>query len=409
MRLWADVYNALGQRVEGPVNLKRARVTRVLDGAGSFEIDAQLLDDRARRLLTQEAKIVIWNEINNFQRRIGSGIINNRETKVGVSEYSLHRVGPDLLDELRRKSTLLRRKFNNTAIEAAEQLAALAGWTVVADEAVWPTVSMQFDSQSALNALITVANSVDKHIRLGEDERQVEIGLFGESISVLATNQIVNSAEIITNKTVLLIDSLTIGERSDAVYTWVIPYGSGQGADVVTLAEAYLNGTRPDVFAITGPDGDPLYGILDDDGYSQFGQIETVKDFPHVTLLTVDDAGRLAASNSLYDAARSWIKRQAQSVVTYKLSVKKVLTTVQPGDRIRVFYSGIAKNESGEQTFLEVDDLFYVIKATETLDDSISMELEVSSVDRVLQSPQKTMAETVQSVRQDQIRRAAGS
>ncbi|NUQ07330.1 MAG: hypothetical protein HUU31_25865, partial [Anaerolineae bacterium] len=49
MRVWADVHDAAGARQgAGPVALKAAGVTRVLDGVGTIRLSAPGTDARAR-------------------------------------------------------------------------------------------------------------------------------------------------------------------------------------------------------------------------------------------------------------------------------------------------------------------------------------------------------------------------
>ncbi|NUQ06727.1 MAG: hypothetical protein HUU31_22770, partial [Anaerolineae bacterium] len=63
MRVWADVYSAAGSRLGGgPVALKTAGVTRVLDGVGTIRLSAPGTDARARALLVNENHVRIYTQ-----------------------------------------------------------------------------------------------------------------------------------------------------------------------------------------------------------------------------------------------------------------------------------------------------------------------------------------------------------
>lgn len=403
MRLWADVFDSsTGKRLEGPVSLRRAQVSRVLDGAGKVEIEAQLLDTRARTLFQNQRRVAIYVESNGIIRRVGDGYVTNRTRASTPSGLPLSISGSDLLDELKRKSTLPGRVLNSSLQSGCDLLAGLAGWSVNFSGSNAATLSLQFDGDSVLDALIKTVNSVGAHLRVGVDTRTIDVGSFGETTAAVATNLRVNAAEINNNATLLLIDTIQISDRSDEVVNWLIPFGGSEGADRVTLQYA----ARPGIFTMTGPDGSTLHGITADDSITTYGQFEKVRVFNEVRRLTPDSAGQIAASNNLYDFARAWLDRQSQIITTYKLTCKKPDVTVRPGDKVRVFYSGLVKNQLGEDdAFMEIDEAFYVIRASESIDESATLELDVSSVDRLPDSVDRTVAQSIRDGRQEQLRR----
>ena len=74
MRLWADMYNAAGARQGGgPVALRSASVTRVLDGVGSITITVPGTDGRAVSRLQNESSCRIWMQPTDSAavRRVG--------------------------------------------------------------------------------------------------------------------------------------------------------------------------------------------------------------------------------------------------------------------------------------------------------------------------------------------------
>lgn len=395
MKIWAVAFNrTTGKKMVGPISLVDAQVTRVLDGIGSFTLTAELLDPRARALLLNETKIQIWTEMNELPRLVGTGIITEVRTVVNGGTYHIEASGPDILQVLKRRSTLLNRQYNDTLQNIASSLAALAGWTAVVSGS-WPGISIRFDGQSAMSAILTSAKAVGAHVRMGVTDTQVEIGAFGSGLQLFVTNQIYNSGFVEDNDRLALIDSIQIGETSDAVATWLIPLGGGEGEAALTLRDS----TRIGVLSATGPDGKPFYYIQNDAGIAQFGELQDTRTFKEITPIGNSVGSQTSAANNLYDVSKAWLDRYSQQVQTYSIRVKKLNTLVRPGDMIRVVFTGEATTEAEENVYLEIDQFFYVMKITETLGISPSATIEVSSVDRYIDTPEKVVAESIKEAK----------
>lgn len=391
MRVWAVAYDrTTGRRLQGPINLLNARVTRALDGIGSFSLQTELLSDRARNLLTNETKVEIWTELNLIPRLVGTGIITNVNKAVSGGQFKLEASGPDVLQELKRKSTFLNRRYDDTLEDIADDLTSLAGWVAITT-GTWPGISIRFDGQSVMSAILTAAKAVGAHVRQGAAPNQLEVGAFGDDLSLFVTNQVYNSGQVELNDRLALIDSVVVGDSSEAVATVLCPLGGGEGEAALTLAKS----TRPGILSALGSSGEPYYYIENAAGIANFNRIEDTRTFKEITPIANDDASQVAAANNLFDVASAWLERYAQKVTTYQLRVKKLNTLVRPGDRIRVVYTGIAQVEGGDDVFLEVDEFFYVMRITEDLNTDPSATIEVSSVDRYLDTAVSMVADNI--------------
>lgn len=394
MRIWADVYRD-GRRQAQPVPLLSVTITRVLDGAGNFDLEAQLPASETA-LLTNLSEVALWAEQDGVlaPRLLGRGVVTQIDRTVTPSGTRARVSGPDTLEYLRRKSVLIGLSVAGDFASAAQTLATRGGW-VANTVGGWPAPSLRFDGVSLLNALITLVQSAGVHLRLGDLEREIEIGVFGQTINTLVTNARFETHSAAYNPHVLLIKNLTIADAGSDVVTWLLPLG-GTNASPVTLE----NSTRDGIVPLTGPDGVTRYAIQDDAGVAAYGQIEAVKTFDSVTNL----GDSVAAANALYDTARAWLTKQAQAKTAYRITVVNIQQTVRPGDLVRLQFDGAVQTISGENRYLNVDGAFYVLSATERISTDHTLDLELSSVDRAVITPAQIVANSIQTSQQTQLK-----
>lgn len=395
MTIWVDVYNrTTGKKQQGPILLNSAKVTRVLDGIGSIEFTTPLVGERAKTLLVNEAVFDLYTDLGGTRRLVGSGVITSVKYVVSGESLLISCSGHDLLQQLKRKSTLLNFAVTGSVAAVASALASLAGWSIQVS-GTWPDVSVRYDGESVIGALTSLAGAVGAHIRQGESAQTVELGAFGESLNILITNPQVNSADAFGNQKVLFLTSLEIGQTSDALATWLIPFGGGSGKAALTLEKS----DRAGIFTTTGPDGSTLYGIKDIGAISEFGEIQQTKQFSEVVPTSNTTTSQVDAANTLFDVATAWLSKYSRAVVTYKIAAINVTQNLRPGDKVRLLFTGVVDDDGEERRYLEIDDFFYIMKVTENLGESASVNLEISSVDRFVDTAAKIVADQVKSGR----------
>ncbi len=104
MRIWADVYNAAGQRIgAGPLGkAKNFGVTRALDGAGAITIIAPGTEPRSIDYLRNERQARLWllppvmsPGVVPEPREVGRGILREITVRGSSSSWEIAAEGPD--------------------------------------------------------------------------------------------------------------------------------------------------------------------------------------------------------------------------------------------------------------------------------------------------------------------------
>jgi len=381
MRVWCDIFSADGVKQGTGITLNSASATRALDGAGSFSVTFPAVSESLFNLAQLERRASIYVEQDEQTRYFGGGII--RELNVDDSSGGAKVVigGPDPLDALTRKSVLLGRSYQVSLIGTiAASLTALAPpWSIIVDDADNVTQSVRFDGVSVLKALISIASKAGYHIREGETPYTLEMGPFGDDSGIVALHPSTLSVELYSRDNLLLIDKISQKSSSRDVINWIIPVGAGEGDAALTME--YAVNVTPE--QMEGPDGRTLYFIKNDDSIAEYGQIEKVVTFKDIVPVLNEQAAKQYGSEVLYAAAQAWLERNAWPLTTYTMTAKKCRTALRVGDKITVAYKGIIETEDGSHTYMDVDDLFWVMKITETANDSgLSVALEIANVDR---------------------------
>lgn len=399
MKLWVDVCDATWTKTgSGPITVKSATIDRVLDGAGTISLECIATDERTLSTLTNEKRVKVYLSDDAGTRLIAKGVIRNVQKTFSQGGLTLTVSGPDSLDDLKRYSVLLNRQYTQLPRnEVLSSLAGLAGWSVDADETA-SLLSARFDGVSVLSALQKIAEQNGLHLReVLTESNTVQVGTFGDDCGVVAVSGDSLPNGVYANTDVGIIESIQKTESSEAVANWLIPIGAGEGEAALTLRYC----TRDGVKTMTGADGRTLYYITDDDSIATYGVIQKAGTFKDIAPLTNSPASKEIASNALYDAARVWLDRNSVAQVTYSILLKKVSRVIRTGDKIRVKYVGDVETKDGKILQLEkIDDLFWVTGVSESYTpDGMSVRLEISNVDQVMQSTAKTIIGALEGLR----------
>lgn len=383
--LWADVYDASGARLgEGPVALADASVTRVLDGVGSISLSVPGTDARAVSLLQNEARVRIYYRASDDgpTRELGRGVVRRLRASGATSDFSIIGDGPDDLDALTRKSTLLGRTYSaKTVSQIATGLVGLvSGWTASASGG--NTTDARFDGLSVFKALLALAEQQGLHVRGGDDAQEVEVGAFGTSSGLRLVNADRLMHAAYASDEVALVEDIRVEKDSAAVCTRLYPIGAGIGEAWVTLQHA----TRSSPYTVqstVGPDGSTQYYLEDAAGVSAFGVIEKVGRFANIAPLSNSAADLENAANALYDIAAAWLTRYSQRQDVYTATARKVRSLVRPGDLVRLVYRGVVTRDGEVVNYLDIDADLWVMEATERVGvEGAALDVTLSTVDR---------------------------
>lgn len=404
MRLWADVYDVSGNRLgDGPVTtIKSATVSRALDGAGQFGLSIVGIDPRALDLMQPERRVQIFVEDTGGVRILGEGIVVRRNLYEIPSGVGLSVDGPDILNELKRRNTLLARIYNQeTLSDIIDDLIALVpGWTATVDAAIASDVlDARFDGVSILKSLQEINKRYGYHFRVSNaGSRIVEISNFGENNGLRVHGTEVVTQELLANPDVLTVERIRTSENSEGVVNWIIPLGAGEGIAALTL-EHSTRTTPYTIQSMAGPDGTTLYYISDSTSVTTFGEIQKVVQFKEVAALSNTDVDIENAANALYDAAANWLSKYVDVREMYSVTVHNVKESVLPGDKIHLNYQAQVKVGSELVDYLSVRGDFYVMRLTETASDGgSSVSMEISNVDRKEESMAAVVVSSIEAI-----------
>ncbi len=402
--LWVDVFDADGVRLgDGPVTeIQAASVTRQLDGTGTFTVNA-VASARSIELFTNEKRVKIYNEDAGGVRLIGQGIIESRGIVESTPGVSLRISGPDILDELVRRSTLLVRIFNQQTLQTvADELIALVpgGWSVDVDAAIaGNVVDARYDGASVLKSFRDLVGRYGFHFRLSSDDKVVSISQFGELTAKRVFKPQVITPKMLLDPNLLFVQRLPETTETTDLINWIVVLGAGEGVAALTLEKA----TRTSPFtvqSIVGPDGNLQYYLSDASSVATYGQIEKIISFKQIAPLTNSETDIINAANALYDAAAEWLTRHKDAIVRYGLTVKNAKENILPGDKIHVNYKGQLITPRGETVdYLSIRDDFWVMKVVERIGlEEHSVDLEISNIDQRVNSVEEQVADAIEDI-----------
>lgn len=388
MRIWADVYSNQDVKIAAGVRLSSASVSKELDNAGSFSLTFTLSDQQMFDLFTLERRVRLYIEEDNKTRLFGTGVLRKRnipdKTKVTFS-------GPDSLDALARKSTLLGLSFNNAAMSSAvATLVSLANWSATVDSDA--IVNGRFEGSSVLKALIQLVKQKGIHLREGIDPNTIEVGAFGEAATLRAVHPGTITTEL-DQDTLVIIDNLRQTSSSQEVVNWIVPLGGGDGSAAVTLEES--SHTIPSIVA----NGSTLKYLSNQESIDAYGQIERLLKFPEIVPISTSTAARQLAADALYDYAQSWLTKNSVVLETYSMTLQKCRAVIRPGDMIRVVYKDFIETDAGGFAPVDLNEDMWVMKVTQNVGDKgLQMTLDIATIDRLPVDDETIIADTVDAI-----------
>ena len=383
MRLWADMYNAAGARQGGgPVALRSASVTRVLDGVGSITITVPGTDGRAVSRLQNESSCRIWMQPTDSAavRELGRGTIRRVTASGTPSDWSLVGDGPDDLDGLTRVSTKLRRTYSGQTVSAITTalVALVSGWSVSASGG--NATDARFDGVNVFKALLAVCEQQGLHLRAGTSAKTIEVGAFGTASGLRLINPAQMHPTMDAADELAVIETISVEKNSEAVCNRLYPIGAGIGEAWQTIFEATRN--TPYIRNVVLVNGIDQHFLEDSASIALYGIIEKMGRF-QVSPLSNSVADVVNAANALYDWSAAWLTRYSVRQDVYRVTAKKVRTTVRPGDKVRVIYNGVVTRDGEVVNYLDIDDDFWVMEVTERMGvEGAALDLVLSTVDR---------------------------
>lgn len=384
MQLWADILDASDNVIAGPLQIGKAKITRVLDGAGSFSFSIPAMVDQVE-MLTFERRVILYAQQSNGTRReIGRGII--RKLRSDPKDRMLEVSGPDILGELKQRSVLLGRIYDQETLsnELADLLGIAGGWGLRAKAGATPAllVDDRFDGINILKAVGVRLSSIGQHFRLAAYAKVLEYGTFGDDSGLaLFGGQRDTTHEIIFNDDVALVDDLTVDGTSEDLCNRIIPVSGGEGEAALNLAHSTR--TTPYTILSTNVGAKTVRYLQDDESIAKYGVYEKTLSFD-ITPIANNSNAVETADNAVYDAAAEYLRRHKDPLYAFDVGGVKLSKSLRPGQKVRLVYKGLVNTRSGDKMFVDVDDDMWVMKVGESFGSSgLNFDLELSSIDRV--------------------------
>jgi hypothetical protein len=399
--IWAEVYDAAGNRLgAGPIRtLTQLSITRALDGAGSFDFTVPAHDPRVAELLQPERRVRFYRDQGSTIREVGRGIIRKLNYTASASGWQITVSGTDALDELKRRSVLLNRAYNNTTVAAvvSDLVGLVGGWSALSSVAT--LLSARFDAVSVLKALQEVIKLQGLHLRLTSGNT-VEVGALGSSSGLILLTAQQITAGMTNNPQVAFIERLQETQASQEIINRLYVLGAGANVDSAFTLTASTR-TTPYPIHSTTVNGRTLLYIEDTASVAAYGVCERVGQFREIAPLTNGTTDTARAANALYDAAAAWLARYSQPQTSYSVSVPSSPLIPLPGDKLRLMYHDPIPREDGSVAPpRNIDAEFWVLRVTEQLGaTSQKLTLEISTVDRYEASIAKTVIGSLDQLR----------
>lgn len=433
-QIWLDVYDhtTLLRIGAGPVwRVQNAQIRRPLDGAGTFRVNCFATDPRALTLLQDDRIVRIWSEDSFGMRLRGEGIITDYQLSENPTGVGLKISGPDTLELLKRKNTLLGRIYKNQDLQdVVDDLITLApGWSVELDPAIAEErIDARFDGINLFKAFRNLAKRYGYHIRAKLDgfsdptdgSRTLQIGPFAQSIGRRINRVTTINSEALNNQSLLIPRDIKKTRRieSNNYYNTLIPIGAGEGIAALTLFDTldfYGNGPgRPyPIQSMDAPDGSTIYYIstttYPSGGYANFTEdpASAVKtgQYKDIAPLSNSLADRRNASQALYLAAAADLARSSEAQVSYDVVLKNVTENILPGDTVRMDYKaevevqGDNADETKVVPYFDESGDFYILEATEQMGlESSDVTLKLSNLDKFVEDELELIFDTIDSM-----------
>ncbi|MBZ0296083.1 MAG: hypothetical protein K8L99_26220 [Anaerolineae bacterium] len=404
MQIRVDVYDADGVKVgEGPITtVIRASVERMLDGAGSISFSVPAHDTRAADLLQKERRVRLYvDDFGENLREVGRGIIRKRNYKASEGQWELTIDGPDMLDELKRRTVGINEEYENQTVKSiVEGLVDLVpGWSAECD--VLDRLTARFDAVSVLKTLQKVCELQGLHLRfkLGVDSNVVQVGVFGEDAGLTLVNTDYPPLDPSQNREVAFLQDYTHEEDSEPIVNRLYPFGAGQNVDAALSLEL-SNRNDPAIQSVV-LNNRRLYYIenaasiaaLDGEIIEQFGQ------FKEIGPLENTDAFEELAANALHDAANAWLERRAFSQNNYAGTVRGHVKTINTGDKLTLDYVDVIEQAGKIIPIEQVKGEMWVMKAQENFSENgVILSLQLSDIDRHQQTAASVVIGSIEAI-----------
>ncbi|MCP4415966.1 MAG: hypothetical protein GY805_05045 [Chloroflexi bacterium] len=299
---------------------------------------------------------------------LGTYIHKGSSVQVSDGRPAITVQADDALIEMVHKNCYFRRNFNYVQVDSvvSSLVALVSGWSTGTLETSIGNTTVSYEGESVFEALDVLRDRWGRHFRLGGDQ-VVDFGSFGTDSGIRLIRPESVPRELADNDDVAFVANLEIIEESAEIINRLIPVGAGAGTAQLTLEHTTSTEAAYPVSSGLNADGSSFYYIEDATSQAAYGLVERPLERSNIRPLTNGTVNLQNAANTLYRAALTMLLRWKDPRTYYKVSVSKLAVTgLEPGDKIRLVYRGIADYQGLPYKWVDVDTLMWVMDITET-------------------------------------------
>lgn len=389
-RILAEVYDPSGALLdEGPfADILAGSYTQELDRIGSFALTVPAAHERAA-IFQQRHEVWLYREGEGL---VFKGIIDRAAIDATTDGPVLVVQGSSIARRLVFKTTGRGRAY--TADTLADVVADLLSGTGMASGSV-DTLSYALtgraDSATRWAALEGFAKQARVHLREDVLSETVDASALGADSGITLLNvEAVSSVALASNSSVIPVAGVKVDESSEDLWNRLYPLGAGEGNNVLDLGPS----DRISPYTVqseVGPDGRTQYYIEDAASVASYGLSERWVNVKEAIPLSNDAGAFTAAANALYDVAAGALQVLSEPRREYEVKVPGLMHLdsggayrFQVGDKMRLFYRGLAEGPDGATAWLDVNTLLWVMGYTRRFraDGGDDWSIKVANLDR---------------------------
>lgn len=389
-RILAEVYDTAGNLLDdGPfADVISGEYTQELDRIGSFALTVPADHERAS-IFQQRYEVRLYREGEGL---VFKGIIGRANIDATAESPVLVVQGSSIARRLVFKSTGRGRAY--TAETLAAVVADLLSGTGLAAGTV-DTLSYALtgraDSATRWAALEGFAKQARVHLREDVLDEEIDVSELGADSGITLLNvEAVSSEALASNSSVIAVAGVKVDESSEDLWNRLYPLGAGEGNNALDLGPS--DRTSPyTIQSEVGPDGRTQYYIEDAASVAAYGLSERWVNVKEAIPLSNDAGAFTAAANALYDVAAGALQVLSEPRTEYAVKVPGLRHLeadgsyrFEVGDKMRLFYRGLAHRSDGAAVWLDVNALLWVMGYTRRFraDGGDDWELKVANLDR---------------------------
>lgn len=398
----------LGGPITSALNVTRRQE---LDRYSSWEFDMSTSDPALRNIEGKDFDIYwLWGGRTFFLGRCSylSHAIQASGLRVAVQATG------NLRDLARQ--TVTQRSFDGATDDVNTVLSTIvplrAGWSLGEVDTIAKAAPMDFWYESIFDSVALLAQTFGKHFREGANPKTLDFGAFGLISGVMALKTEALHPGIYAEKNRCYIQEVTVEYQANQVVNRLIAFGGAIGTATIDLSLVTSPQTGYPVLSAALPDGGLYYYIEDEDSISTYGLTERRFLRKDLRPISNSPAARTFAANVLYEASLASLLNLKDRQTIYSLSVVGLEPgRVRVGDKIVVYYRGLAQTSEGQQVWLNLDDEsqpgagkeFYVLELAESFGDGVATQLAINENAVKAERIEDILASTIRTFEQSQI------